>query len=377
MGDDLVNSSVSEAKTILFFLVHPAKFHFHRVQINELRARGHTVDIIITKKDILEDLVREEGWEYTNIFPEGRKIPGLHVYLAAGISLIRTVSRLWQYTRRKKYDLFVGDLLTVLGRLKRVPSLYPTDNELAQVPEQAVFLATCDWIISPRVTDLGRFKAKKVPYDGFKALAHLHPNHFQPDKNRLREDLRVDPFFLIRCVGFNATHDIDKHGIGDDILRSLVPLLQERGRVLITSERPLPRDLQPYLLDARKSDIAHYLFYAEMFIGDSTTMGAEAAVLGTPSIEFDNYFEEIEQTQELEDVYGLNHCVSVTRPDELLAKVKEFLDVPHLKETFRGYACRLISEKIDVSAYLVWFMENYPDSLRTVEVDPNYQYRFR
>ena len=34
------------------------------------------------------------------------------------------------------HDLFVGDLLTILGRLKRVPSLYPTDDVLVQVPEQ-------------------------------------------------------------------------------------------------------------------------------------------------------------------------------------------------------------------------------------------------
>ena len=73
---------------ILFFLVHPAKFHFHRVQVNELISRGHNVDILITNKDILEELVKEEGWEYTNIFPEGRKIPGLHVYLGALLSLL-------------------------------------------------------------------------------------------------------------------------------------------------------------------------------------------------------------------------------------------------------------------------------------------------
>ena len=37
--------------------------------------------MVIITKDILEDLVREEGWVYTNIYPEGRKIPGLHVLL--------------------------------------------------------------------------------------------------------------------------------------------------------------------------------------------------------------------------------------------------------------------------------------------------------
>ena len=47
-------------KNILFFLVHPAKFHFHKVQINKLIVNGNKVDILITTKDVLEELVIEE-----------------------------------------------------------------------------------------------------------------------------------------------------------------------------------------------------------------------------------------------------------------------------------------------------------------------------
>ncbi len=61
------------SKRYLFYLVHPAKFHFHKVQINTLKANGHTVDIVINTKDILEDLVKEEGWEYTNIFQRAER----------------------------------------------------------------------------------------------------------------------------------------------------------------------------------------------------------------------------------------------------------------------------------------------------------------
>jgi len=362
---------------ILFFLVHPAKFNFHRVQINELIFRGHNVDILITSKDILEDLVQEEGWEYTNIFPEGRKIPGLHVYAAAFISLVRTVYRLWKFSRGKKYDLFIGDLLTILGRLKGVPSLYPTDDVLVQVPEQSVFLSTCNHIIAPKITDLGRYNSKKIAYDGYKALAHLHPNQFKPEKSRLPNDLLHKPFFMIRCVGFSATHDIGKSGINNEILNKLVHILERKGRVLITSERKLPIELEKYRLKSLKTDISHYIYFAELLIGDSTTMGAEAAVLGTPSIEFDNYFEEIEQMQELENEYGLNFCVKTSEPEELFNKVEEFINIPDLKEEFRKRRQKLIADKIDVSAFLIWFIENYPESVSVLKKDPSYQYRFK
>lgn len=363
---------------ILFFLVHPAKFHFHRVQVNELISRGHNVDILITKKDILEELVKEEGWEYTNIFPEGRKIPGLHVYLGALISLLRTVYRLLKYTKGKKYDLFIGDLLTIVGRLKGVPALYPTDDVLIQVPEQAVFLATTNQIIAPQITELGKYNSKKIGYNGYKALAHLHSNYFTPDKNRLFENLRNgSDFFLIRCVKFSATHDINKSGITNDILTRLVNILITRGKVFITSERELPEELEKYRINIRKKDISHYLYFAKIFIGDSTTMCSEASVLGTPSVEFDDYFEEIEQMQELEDKYGLTFGIKTSNPDDMFTKVDELLNTPNLKEEFQKKRRKLLSDKVDVSSFMVWLIENYPRSISIIKKDPAYQNRFK
>ena len=35
-------------KRVLFFFVHPAKFHLSRATVNQLKADGHQVDVIIT-----------------------------------------------------------------------------------------------------------------------------------------------------------------------------------------------------------------------------------------------------------------------------------------------------------------------------------------
>ena len=369
----------TKKKNILFFLVHPAKFNFHREQINELRARSHHVDVVITNKDILEDLVREEGWPYTNIFPEGRKIPGIHVYLAAFISLGRTIWRLLKYVGGKKYDLFIGDALTYVGRLKGVPSFYPTDDVIKQVPEQSVFLATCNHIIAPKITDLGIFQKKVITYDGYKALAHLHPNRFKPDISRLEDGLRKgEPFFLIRCVKFGATHDINKSGITNDILMKLVRLLEPKGRVLISSERDLPLELERYRINIEKRDIGHYIYFTRLFIGDSTTMCTEAAVLGTPSVELDNYWEDIEQMIELKEKYALTFGFKPMEIEAFFHKIDELLALgSDLGRVFQERRNNLLSDKIDVSAFLVWLFENYPDSMSILKKDPDYQYRFK
>ncbi len=362
----------------LFYLVHPAKYQFHKVQINKLKEKGHQVDIIINTKDILEDLVKEEGWEYTNIFPKSRKIKGVHVYIAAGISLIRSIFRLWKFARGKKYDLFIGDALTYLGRIRGIPSLYPTDDVLAAVPEQRTWFIPANYIIAPMVTDVGKYEKKKIAYYGYKGLAHLHPNHFTPDESKLPENLRGGvPFYLIRCTGFGATHDINKSGISDKVLLRLKEILEPHGTIFITSERKLPNELEEYRLNIRKNDIAHYISYAQIFIGDSTTMATEAAVLGTPSVEFDEYFYEIEQMIELEIKYGLVHCFRTNQQKEFLEKVAALLKISDIKEEYKNRKQKLLDDAIDVSSFLVWLYENYPESKNEFFKNPEIQYRFK
>jgi len=37
----------------------------------------------------------------------------------------------------------------------------------------------------------------------------------------------------------------------------------------------------------------------------------------------------------------------------------------------------MLSEKIDVTAFLVWFVENWPESFKTMMENPGYQERFK
>lgn len=357
-------------KRFLFYLVHPAKFQFHKVQINALKQKGYIVDIVINTKDILEDLLKEEGWEYTNIFPNSRKIKGVHVYIAAFISIFLTVWRLMKYTRGKKYDVFVGDLLSIVGRFKGVTSFYATDDVLAAVPEQAIFFKTVKHIIAPEITDIGKYSTKKIAYSGYKALAHLHPNHFTPNENILSPELKGKPYFLIRCTGFGATHDIGKSGISNEVLQKIIPILEPHGQILITSERELPENLKKYNLKIRKNDITHYINYAQIFIGDSTTMCTEAAVLGTPAIEFDEYFFEIEQMLEIEKKYQLIHCFRTNQTEGFLNKISELVNTNNLKSTYLERRKKLLNDTIDVSSFLIWLFENEPKSVHVYFQDP-------
>jgi len=37
----------------------------------------------------------------------------------------------------------------------------------------------------------------------------------------------------------------------------------------------------------------------------------------------------------------------------------------------------MLADKIDVTAFFVWFIENYPDSAKIMKENPDYQYKFK
>ena len=237
-------------RRFLFYFVHPAKFHLFRSTINNLKNKGHDVDIIITGRDILEELVCNEGWKYKKIFPNGRKIRGIHVWLSAMIYSFLTIIKLLQIILFKKYDMYItDDLLTFIGRIKNTPSIFVTDDDLNAVPESIILMISANYILAPKICDLGKYNSKKLGYSGYKALFHLHPNHFIPNKNKIPKDLINQDYFFIRVVSPTSTHDVGKKGINNDVLRKIINKLLPFGKVVLNSERKLPDDLSKYELD--------------------------------------------------------------------------------------------------------------------------------
>ena len=248
---------------------------------------------------------------------------------------------------------------------------------IRQVPEQSIFLFTCNHIIAPTITELGIFNKKKVSYDGYKALAYLHPNVFSSDTSIIDKRYRTNKVFFIRCTGFGATHDIGRNGINDQVLEKIIDLLKDKGEIIISSERELPEIYNRYLYSGKKNDIFHYMAFSELFIGDSVSMCAEAALLGTPVVEYDDYWFEMEQLLELECKYRLINLFKPPNLNPMLAKINDIVNTPGYKEIVSNRKNKFIEEKINVSNFLTWFMENYPESFLKYKKSPYIQYKFK
>ena len=124
-------------------------------------------------------------------------------------------------------------------------------------------------------------------------------------------------------------------------------------------------------------DIHHLIYFSSLFIGDSQSMIVESAMLGTPSIRYNSFVGKISILNELEDKYHLTSGIYSDNPDCLLEKTKQLLSTHQLKEVYNKRRLHMLSEKIDVTAFLVWFVENYPGSVKTMKEHPEYQIRFK
>jgi predicted glycosyltransferase len=124
-------------------------------------------------------------------------------------------------------------------------------------------------------------------------------------------------------------------GLNDEEVLKLITLLENHGKVFITSERRLPDKFEKYRISIKVNEIAHALYFADLLIADSQTMSAEAGVLGTPYIRFNDFVGRISYLEELENKYKLGYGIKTKDKDLLFNKVNELLNTPNLKEAWK------------------------------------------
>jgi predicted glycosyltransferase len=362
---------------LIVYLGHPAHFYLFKNTIKHLKKKGHSVSVLIKKKDILEDLLVRSKIKYKNILPEGRK--DHKVGMALG--MLKRDVRLFVFSFLNRPDLLIGTSIEIghVGTLLRIPSINVNEDDADVVPLfSKISYPWCTQILSPSVCDNGKWENKSIKYEGYHELAYLHPNHFTPSRDRVESYFSTkEPYFLIRFAKLTAHHDEGIKGISNTLALTIIQALSHRGRVYITSERELPVEFEPYRIDINPLDIHHVMAFASLYLGDSQTMAAEAGVLGTPFVRLNDFVGRIGYLAELENKYNLGFGIKPDNSEKLLSVVMNLADTKNLKQVFFGRKIKMLNEKIDVAQFMTWFIENYPKSVYSMKRNSDYQYRFR
>lgn len=362
---------------ILVYLGHPAQYHFIKNAIVLLKSKGHSVILLIKTKDVLEQLVQQDGFKYINIQQKTRKNNSLAIILA---SFERTFKVL-KIAKNNKTDILIGtdssvaQAAYILG--KHAITTLEDDYEVISKLAKLTYPFTSS-IVVPEVCSVGKWEHKKVAYQGYMKLAYLHPKHFNPDIQIVRKYIEAENYCIIRLAKLTAHHDVGINGLNIKLVNNIINIAETKGfKVYISSETKLDKSLELYQLKINQNDIHHLMSYASLLISDSQSMSVEAAMLGVPSIRFSDFAGKISVLEELESKYKLTFGVKTKHPEKLIELTELFLSESKLRSQFQERRQKMLSEKIDVSSFLVWFIENYPESSNIMLKNPDYQYNFK
>jgi hypothetical protein len=367
---------------ILIDIGHPAHVHLFKNLVWSLKKKGHVVHITARDKEIVLKLLNHYQFDYTLI---SRSKKGL---FNIGKEMIQRDYNLFNLAKKIHPDLMIAVLdpsIAHIGKLLHIPSITLTDTEHATMANILTFPFT-DVVFTPSSyrENIGN---NQIRYKGCHQLASLHPAYFTPNPAVLTE-LGLDTsdsIFLIRFAAFKASHDTKSENFDKRYIPDLLKKLEDKGTIVISSELKLDASLQKYEYKLAPEKYHDLLYYAKMYIGEGSTSAMEAAVLGTPAINFErivskgkNYsFADFSGViAEFQDKYDLIHCYY----DEvmMLEKIDEIIRTgfDKVKMQAKENKERLLHDTIDVTGFLVWFIENYPESANQMRKNPDIQQRF-
>ena len=347
---------------------HPAHVHYFKHLIWTLQKKGHEIFISARDKDCTLSLLEKYDLSFYNRGVGANSLAGKFCYLiAADAKLVKKAKAF----RPELFLSFGSSYAAQVAWLLKKPHIAFEDTEIARF-EHLMYVPFTDAIFTPIVFKKS-FGRKQIRFSGYMELAHLHPRYFAPDESVL-DKLNVgggEKYIVVRFVSWSASHDMGHRGFRFDQKLELIKALEKSARIFISSEDVLPPELDQYRLDISPEQIHQVLYFASLYLGEGATTASEAAVLGVPAI----YVNDLKAgTIDSQIKYGL--IFQLPDFEGCKQKAAELLNMSNLKKTFRERRDAMLKDQIDVTAFMDWVIEDYPDSISTLKSDSNYQLRF-
>ncbi len=349
---------------------HPAHVHYFRHFTTIMKEKGHSIYITARDKEVTFSLLDFYKLPFANRGKGKKGILGKLFYIfQADLFLIRKALRI-------KPDVFLSfgsPYAAHTAWLLRKPHIAFDDTD-HNVFEHLMYVAFTKSILTPAVykKDYGQ---KQVRFNGFMELCSLHPNRFTINSEGLSEALQTHKsglYIILRFVSWEASHDIGLSGLSMAEKYALVRELSKYAAVIISSESVLPNDLQKYGYSVHPARMHDLLAGAQLLVSESLTMSAESAFLGTPTICISTA-----RAGTLDEEVKLGLIELFRTSEGVIERAIEIVKNPAIKPAFRLKSATVVKELIDVTAFMTWFVENYPESSNELKRNPSYQLNFK
>lgn len=355
---------------ILIDIGHPAHVHYSRNAIIQWKKKGHEVIVTSRDKKVIKELL-----EFYNI-PFINRGKGKSSRIGKFIYLLQADLKLLIISLKYKPDIYLSfssPYAAQVAYILRKPHIAFNDTEHTDKIHWKFTYPFSSVIITPQSyqNDLGD---KQIRFNNIDDGLYLHPNYYKPNKGVLDELGLIEgqEYVIIRFVSWNAHHDFGQSGLDIEAKRNIISLLKDRFQLFISSEDELPEEFKPYQINISPQNMHDALAYATLFVGESGTMASESAYLGTNSVYINSL--PLMCYLKLEKDYGLvEHFKS---SDGVVEYLRKLIIKKELKSVSIARSAEMKESFIDPTQFLVWFIENYPESIKIIRSNPDYQQRF-
>ncbi len=330
---------------------HPAHVHFFRNAIRLLSQNGHHIIAGARNKEFTLALLMAYDINHIILTDKGKGLFGLIKEL-----LIQQL-KIARIIRHNPIDIMlqIGGIFNApVGRYYGKPTLAFSDTENDKWGNKLSF-GLSKHVLSPDCYNrgLGGSWKNQIPYPGYHELAYLSPQY-------VREEIIPKDKFLVRFVGWGAGHDIGEKSLSNKQKIEIVRELLKHGSVYVSSESPLPEEISEFESNFHPSEIHDFMKTCKMIVGESATMASEAACLGIPAIFISNTGRGY--TTEQDKKYGLIKHYRLDQWEKILKRLRLWAG-EDLVDQWQKKRWKMLEDKIDVTAWLVDLVENYPKSL--------------
>ncbi|ELY49639.1 DUF354 domain-containing protein [Natronolimnohabitans innermongolicus] len=337
---------------IVITIQHAANVHFFKHVVAELESAGHDVFVFAREKGVVGALLDAYEIDHEMLCGEPRGWFGL------GLTQVRYELRLLRRARAIDPDYILtshGIAATHVGKLIGAESHVYVDTETAINGGNRLTIPFTDVLYTPdsfRET----YDDEHVSYPGYHELAYLHPDRFEPDPERLREN-GIDPderYAVLRFGAWNGNHDIGKAGISPDGRDEIVDDLAADGRVFVADEGdgPLPTGAEP--LPVPPADFHHLLAFADLVVGEVATTTLEAGLLGTPTVRISPFAGDSEMGKFRElAAYDLVRSFHTERETAAIRELTRLYRDPTAASDWAERREAFLATKIDVTQYVL------------------------
>lgn len=358
---------------ILIDINHPAHVHYFRNFIKLMEAKGHQFCVINRDSKMINQLLDYYGIEHIirNKRPEKK----------GTFSSMLNLMRMTLWCIRKSFlfrpDLFLGfasSACAITSWLYRKPCVLLDDTEFNSTNHK-IYMQFCSTVLTPfyfsKKLDDGE---KQIYFHAFIEQLFLHSKYLESNSTILEEmGLRRGEYVVIRFSAFNAHHDMMANPLSEDFKKGIVSKIAQKYKVVVSLEQESDDPFySPFLIKFPPERMHDIEANAKFLVTEGITMASESFILGVPYLLINplkcGYIDyQIERYP---------HFFRYSTVEEVINKsIEEFLAMPFIDTAMHREEVE--ASTLNPTDFLIWFVENYPESIRIIKQNPEYPYKFK